>query len=96
MARGATKEQIPQLSTSVLRSLIREGAAEGCFDAKLASNCAETADFFAQLREALATGQLVVEDARGVLSQAAVWGYVYRPDGADPFTSPVGFGLVDT
>jgi ribosomal protein S18 acetylase RimI-like enzyme len=76
-----------------LRALIRDGAAAGCFDAELAANSPETTLFFANLREALATGQFVVEDARGVLSRAAVSGYVYRPQGVDSLASPVGFGL---
>jgi GNAT superfamily N-acetyltransferase len=77
----------------LLRALIREGAAGGCFDAELAGNSADAALFFANLRQALATGQFIVEDARGVLSRAAVCGYVYRPERTEPLTSPLGFGL---
>src|SRR5262245_203546 len=76
-----------------LRALIREGAADGSFDPELAGNSAETSLFFANLRQALVTGQFVVEDARGVLSQCAVSGYVYWPDKSGNLVEPIGFGL---
>jgi GNAT superfamily N-acetyltransferase len=76
-----------------LRTLIREGAAEGAFEDELAANSIESALFFANLRQALATGRFLVEDARGVLSSRAVAGYVYWPDDHDAQHEPVGFGL---
>jgi ribosomal protein S18 acetylase RimI-like enzyme len=78
---------------ATLRALIREGAAEGGFDRTLATDSAETRQFFATLRQALVTGYFVVEDARGVLSRRAVPGYVYWPEDRDDLSQPVGFGL---
>ena len=78
---------------ATLRALIREGAAEGGFDRELATDSAETQQFFAALRQALVTGYFVVEDARGALSRRAVPGYVYWPEDRDDLSQPVGFGL---
>jgi hypothetical protein len=78
---------------ATLRALIREGAAEGSFDQKLAFDSDETKLFFSNLRQALVTGYFVVEDARGVVSRRAVPSYVYWPGDRTEFSQPVGFGL---
>ncbi|HYR01160.1 MAG TPA: hypothetical protein VET86_14020, partial [Casimicrobiaceae bacterium] len=49
---------------SILRSLIRDGAARGSFDRELATDSREAALFFSNLRQALNTGYFVEEDPR--------------------------------
>ena len=58
---------------SILRSLIRDGAARGSFDRELATDSREAALFFSNLRQALDTGYFVEEDPRtGDLTTVAV------------------------
>src|SRR5439155_11288957 len=49
---------------ALLRSLIREGAAEGSFDRELAAESDEATDFFEKLKRALVTGYFVEQDPR--------------------------------
>ena len=89
MLRPATVVDFP-----VLRALIREGAMTGSFDRELASESREAALFFANLRQALATGYFVEEDPEtGDLATVAIPGYVYLPDTRDAMHRPIGFGL---
>ncbi len=89
MLRPATVVDFP-----VLRTLIREGAATGSIDRRLASDSREANLFFANLRQALATGYFVDEDPEtGDLATIAAPGYVYLPDGRDGVHRPIGFGL---
>ena len=89
MLRPATVVHLP-----ILRTLIRDGAAAGSFDRGLAIESREAAQFFAHLRQALATGYFVEEDPRtGGLSTVAVPGYVYLPDTGAAANRPIGFGL---
>ena len=49
----------------VLRSMIRDAAAEGSFDRELAQDSPEVRLFFTNLRQALATGYFVEQDSSG-------------------------------
>ena len=78
----------------MLRSLIRQGAAEGSFDHSLAADSPSTVEFFARLKRALGSGYFVEEDPKtGRVESVPVPGYVFWPNGRDAGTSPVGFGL---
>jgi GNAT superfamily N-acetyltransferase len=89
MLRPATVVDLP-----VLRALIREGAMTGNFDRDLATESRAAAQFFANLRQALATGYFVEEDPiSGNLVTVAAPGYVYLPDDPDVAHRPIGFGL---
>ena len=46
----------------MLRSLIRQGAAEGSFDRALAADTPGAVEFFARLKRALVSGYFVEED----------------------------------
>lgn len=88
MLRPANVVDLP-----TLRALIRDGAMTGSVDRELASESREAALFFANLRQALATGYFVEEEPlTGDLVTVAVPGYVYLPDG-EAVDRPVGFGL---
>ena len=79
---------------SILRSLIRDGAARGGFDRALATDSRETTMFFSNLRRALTTGYFIEEDPdTGDLNTVAVPGYVYHPDRGGAVSHPIGFGL---
>ncbi len=66
----------------MLRSLIRQGAAEGSFDRVLAADTPEAIEFFAKLKRALVSGYFVEEDPKtGRVEAVAVPGYVFWPDG---------------
>jgi GNAT superfamily N-acetyltransferase len=89
MLRPATVVDLP-----VLRALIRDGAVMGSFDRDLASESREAALFFANLRQALATGYFVEKDPEtGDLATVAVPGYVYLPENRDAMHRPIGFGI---
>jgi len=89
MLRPATVVDLP-----VVRALIREGAAHGSFDRALATDSRASNLFFANLRQALATGYFVEEDPQtGDLATVAVPGYVYVPDNDRSAHGPIGFGL---
>jgi len=78
----------------MLRSLIRQGAAEGSFDRALAADSPASIEFFARLKRALVSGYFVEEDPNtGRLESVPVPGYVFWPDGKDSATPPIGFGL---
>ena len=78
---------------AMLRSLIRQGAADGSFDRELGANTPESEEFFSKLKRALVTGYFVEEGRGGKIDTVAVPGYVYWPDGKHSGTAPVGFGL---
>jgi hypothetical protein len=79
---------------ALLRSLIRDGAAEGSFDRELAADSEESAEFFEKLKRALVTGYFVEQDPRsGRIETIAVPGYVFWPDDRHGGMPPVGFGL---
>jgi GNAT superfamily N-acetyltransferase len=79
---------------SILRSLIRDGAARGGFDRSLATDSRETTLFFSNLRRALTTGYFIEEHpTTGDLNTVAVPGYVYHPDRGGAASQPIGFGL---
>jgi len=79
---------------ALLRSLIRDGAAEGSFDRELASDTAEAQEFFEKLKRALVTGYFVEHDPRtGKIDTVGVPGYVFWPDDRHSGMPPVGFGL---
>ncbi len=87
MLRPANVVDLP-----ILRALIRDGAIGGSFDRELASESREATLFFANLRQALATGYFVEEDPRtGDLATVAVPGFVYLPEASAH--RPIGFGL---
>ncbi len=78
----------------IFRALIREGALSGSFDRALATESRETALFFTNLRQALASGYFVEADPRtGDLVTLAVLAYVYLSDRDPSVHRPVGFGL---
>jgi hypothetical protein len=79
---------------ALLRSLIRDGAAEGSFDRELAAESDDAADFFEKLKRALVTGYFVEQDPRsGRIETIAVPGYVFWPDDRHSGLPPIGFGL---
>jgi hypothetical protein len=78
---------------ALLRSLIRQGAAEGSFDRELAQDSPGAEDFFAKLKRALVTGYFVEDVGTGKLATVAVPGYVFWPDDRHSGMPPVGFGL---
>ena len=78
----------------MLRTLIREAAAEGSFDRGLAADTPAAVEFFARLKRALVCGYFVEEDAKtGRIESVAVPGYVFWPDDQHSGMPPVGFGL---
>jgi len=89
MLRPATVVDLP-----FLRALIRDGAARGSFDRELATDSPRAGEFFASLRQALATGYFVERDRKtGELTTLAVPGYIYVPDSGGTAQRPTGFGL---
>lgn len=79
---------------AMLRTLIRQSAAEGSFESSLASDTPQAVDFFAKLKRALSHGYFVEEDARtGRYESVSVPGYVFWPDDRHSGNAPVGFGL---
>jgi hypothetical protein len=79
---------------AMLRTLIRQSAAEGSFESSLASDTPTAVEFFAKLKRALAHGYFVEEDPRtGRYESVSVPGYVFCPDDRHSGNSPVGFGL---
>jgi len=78
----------------LLRSLIREGAADGSFDHDLAVESKDSSEFFDKLKRALVNGYFVEQDARtGRIDTVAVPGYVFWPDDRRAGSPPIGFGL---
>jgi hypothetical protein len=78
----------------MLRSLIRQAAAEGSFESSLATDTPQSADFFAKLKRVLAHGYFVEEDPQtGRVESVTVPGYVFWPDDRHSGSAPVGFGL---
>ena len=81
----------------ILRALIRDGAARGSFDRELATDSAEAAQFFSNLRRALTTGYFIEKSVGGGHpTTVAVPGYVYLPERGGALTQPIGFGLFKT
>jgi ribosomal protein S18 acetylase RimI-like enzyme len=78
---------------ALLRSLIRQGAADGSFDRDLAADSPGAEEFFAKLKRALVTGYFVEDVGSGKLATVAVPGYVFWPDDRNSGMPPVGFGL---
>src|SRR5664279_1841499 len=78
---------------ALLRSLIRQGAAEGSFDRELAQDSPGAEEFFAKLKRALVSGYFVEDVGTGRLATIAVPGYVFWPDDRHSGMPPVGFGL---
>ena len=78
---------------ALLRTLIRQGAADGSFDRELASDTPAAEEFFAKLKRALVTGYFVEESRAGKLETVAVPGYVFWPDNRSNASPPVGFGI---
>jgi len=79
---------------ALLRTLIREAAAEGSFDRGLAADTPTAVEFFARLKRALVCGYFVEEDPKtGRVESVAVPGYVFWPDVRNGSMLPVGFGL---
>ena len=79
---------------TLLRSLIREAAAEGSFDRGLAADTPTAGDFFARLKRALVSGYFVEEDPKtGRVESVAMPGYVFWPDDRTSSMPPIGFGL---
>jgi hypothetical protein len=78
---------------ALLRSLIRQGAADGSFDRDLAIDSPGAEEFFAKLKRALVTGYFVEDIGSGKLATVAVPGYVFWPDDRHSGMPPVGFGL---
>ncbi len=77
----------------MLRTLIRQGAADGSFDRELGASTPASEEFFAKLKRALVTGYFVEEGQSGKIDTVAVPGYVFWPDDRHSGTAPVGFGL---
>ncbi len=89
MLRPANVVDLP-----ILRALIREGALTGSFDRGLATESRESTLFFANLRQALASGYFVEPDPRtGDLATVAVLAFVYLSDEDPTMHRPIGFGL---
>jgi hypothetical protein len=79
---------------ALLRTLIRQAAAEGSFDRELAGDSVEAAEFFDKLKRALVTGYFVETDPRtGKLDTVSVPGYVFWSEDRHSGMPPVGFGL---
>lgn len=79
---------------AMLRTLIREAAAEGSFDRMLAADTPAAVEFFARLKRALVCGYFVEKDPEtGHIEAVAVPGYVFWPDDRHSGMPPVGFGL---
>ncbi len=78
---------------ALLRSLIRQGAADGSFDRDLAADSPGAHEFFAKLKRALVAGYFVEDVGTGKLATVAVPGYVFWPDDRHSGMPPVGFGL---
>jgi hypothetical protein len=79
---------------AMLRTLIREAAAEGSFDRGLAADTPAAVEFFARLKRALVCGYFVEEDPKtGRVESVAVPGYVFWPEDRNSSMAPVGFGL---
>ncbi len=78
---------------ALLRSLIRQGAADGSFDRDLAIDSPGAEEFFAKLKRALVTGYFVEDVGSGKLATVSVPGYVFWPDDRHSGMPPVGFGL---
>jgi hypothetical protein len=79
---------------AMLRTLIRESAAEGSFDRGLAADSPTAVEFFARLKRALVSGYFVEEDPKtGRIESVAVPGYVFWPEDQNSGTPPAGFGL---
>jgi hypothetical protein len=78
---------------ALLRTLIRQGAADGSFDRVLAIESPGAEEFFAKLKRALVTGYFVEDVGSGKLATVSVPGYVFWPDDRHSGMPPVGFGL---
>jgi hypothetical protein len=79
---------------AMLRSLIRQSAAEGSFESSLATDSPQSVDFYTKLKRALSHGYFVEEDqTTGRMDSVAVPGYVFWPDDRHSGNPPVGFGL---
>jgi hypothetical protein len=79
---------------AMLRSLIRQNAAEGSFDSGLAADSTQSVEFFDKLKRALVHGYFIEEDLQtGRVESVAVPGYVFWPDDRHSGNPPAGFGL---
>src|SRR5258706_12400960 len=79
---------------AMLRSLIREAAAEGSLDRGLPADTPAAVEFFARLKRALVSGYFVEEDPRtGRVESVAVPGYVFWPQDENSGIPPAGFAL---
>ena len=79
---------------AMLRSLIRQNAAEGSFDSGLAADSTQSVEFFDKLKRALVHGYFIEEDLQtGRVESVAVPGYVFWPDDRHSGNPPTGFGL---
>lgn len=86
MLQAATPEHL-----DFIRRVLREGAAEGSFEAEIAGDSVAASLFFANMADALRSGYLRTPDAQGnPTREVHVAGYVYRPREGAPL---VGFGL---
>src|SRR5215831_11042008 len=78
----------------MLRTLIRQAAAEGSFESSLALDTPQSAEFFTKLKRALTHGYFAEADPKtGRIESVAVPGYVFWPDDRNSGSTPVGFGL---
>ena len=73
---------------ALLRSLIRQGAADGSFDRELGASSPEAEAFFAKLKQALVSGYFVEESRTGKIDTVSVPGYVFWPDDRHSGTPP--------
>ena len=73
--------------------ILREGAADGSFDAELATDSLAAQVFFANLRRALEMGYLLTDGGDAPPSQTAASGYVYTLPSASRGAIPIGFTL---
>jgi hypothetical protein len=78
----------------MLRTLIRQAAAEGSFESALAQDTPQSAEFFSKLKRALTHGYFAETDPKtGRIESVQVPGYVFWPDDRHSGNPPVGFGL---
>ena len=72
---------------------LREGAAQGSFDAELATDSMASHLFFANLRQALQTGYFLDGKGDGPPAQVPASGYVLTLSSASRGTIPIAFAL---
>ncbi|TMH50553.1 MAG: hypothetical protein E6H60_08445 [Betaproteobacteria bacterium] len=77
----------------MLRTLIREAAAEGSFDRGLAADTPAAVEFFARLKRALVSGYFVEEDPKtGRVESVAVPGFRALEGGYELWLAGLEFG----